>query len=116
MREVDPSTTVLVVPWYERSDFEKLRGMSEGRRFPRKYEDWLDHAFVEMRKILAKGCALKIVTIHLDDYFSWLGNEDEVDSASARIRYIAELAKIGTELPGSLTRTDMPWPGFPAAH
>jgi hypothetical protein len=114
MRRVDP-TTVLVVPWYEREDFEKLRLVNQGQPLPLSYNAWLDSAFSHMRQQLAQGCALKIVTIHLDDYFTWLASEGELDSAKARQRYIKELSAAGSQLPGSTLNTDVPWPEFPAA-
>jgi hypothetical protein len=115
MQRVDP-TTVLVVPWYERGDYEAIREMSGGKCAPFSYEAWLDNAFRDMRELLAKGCALKIVTIHLDDYLAWLENEGERDSRSARSRYIAALALVGSQLDGAPLHTDAPWPGFPTAH
>jgi hypothetical protein len=115
MQRIDP-TTVLVVPWYERKDFETLRRMSHGNKLPSSYESWLDNAFGEMRQLLATGCALKIVTLHLDDYFSWLESEAEVDSIPTRMRYIGKLAETGSKLSGSRVRTDAPWPGFPTSH
>jgi hypothetical protein len=115
MQRVD-TTTVLVVPWYERKDFEALRRMSQGNALPPRYETWLDNAFDEMRQLLSTGCALKIVTLHLDDYFAWLKAEDACDSTSARMRYLKALAEPGSNLSGSRMRTDAPWPGFPLSH
>jgi hypothetical protein len=115
MQKIDP-TTVLVVPWYERADYEAIREMSGGKSAPSSYEAWLDNAFRDMRELLAKGCALKIVTIHLDDYVAWLENEAERDSRSARSRYIAALALVGSQLDGAPLHADAPWPGFPTAH
>lgn len=115
MKRIDP-TTVLLVPWYERKDFEKIRDISQGERLPGTYDAWLDNAFRDMRRLLAQGCALKIVTIHLDDYYAWLANEAEVDSAAARSRYIQEQSTVGSQLSGPTVQTAAPWPGFPTAH
>lgn len=113
MKHVDP-TTVLLVPWYERQDFQKLRRMSQAACLPDTYAAWLDNAFRNMRQLLAQGCAVKIVTIHLDEYFAWLANEREADTAAARSRYIQEQSTVGSQLSGPVA--DAPWPGFPISH
>lgn len=112
MKQVDPMS-VLVVPWYERGDFEQLRLVSQGSALPLSYNAWLDSAFSHMRQLLSQGRALKIVTIHLDDYFTWLENGGQTDSAETRRRYIKELSAAGSQLPGATLDTDVPWPGFP---
>jgi hypothetical protein len=117
MQHVDP-TTVLVVPWYERKDFERMRlmcpsdGLSRSDSLPISYDAWLDNAFRDMRQLLATGCALKIVTVHLDDYLSWLASTAEADTAAMRSRYIKELSTIGARLDGPVTRNDASWSGF----
>lgn len=109
-------TTVLVVPWYERKDYNKMRRMRQRENLPKSYEAWLENAFREMRYLMTKGFAVKIVTIHLDDYFGWLKREGYTDSEEVRSRYIAELAKSGSQLPNAALHTGPPWPGFPTTH
>ncbi|AOO81615.1 hypothetical protein [Bosea vaviloviae] len=117
MQRVD-LTTVLVVPWYERKDFERMRlmspsdGLSRSDGLPISYEAWLDSAFRDMRQLLARGCALKIVTVHLDDYLTWLASEAEADTAAMRSRYVRELSTIGSRLDGPVMRNDASWSGF----
>ena len=108
------TTTVLVVPWYERRDFDRMRRMpAQGRDMPSSYDAWLDRAFQDMRELLARGCALKIVTIHLDDYLAWLEDEGAPDSVDMRSRYIRELSLHGSQLSGARLDADTPWPSFP---
>jgi hypothetical protein len=106
-------TIVTVVPWYERKDYDKIRCMRDGARLPGSYEAWLENAFRDMRQLLARGCALKIVTIHLDEYFAWLSREGRPDSDAARSRYITELGRAGTQLANASTSgegTSLNWP------
>jgi hypothetical protein len=74
--------------------------MSQCNELPPKYKTWLDNAFDEMRQLLSTGCALKIVTLHLNDYFAWLKAEDACDSTSARKSYLKALAEPGSNLSG----------------
>lgn len=107
------SPTVILVPWYERLDFEQLLKLTKCSGFPKRYDAWLDQIFLEMRRILSSGFAMKIVTVHVDSYFFWLRSETRSDCAEARADYIGHLAQSGSTPSGYHVRTDMAWPGFP---
>lgn len=86
------SSDFVVLPWYERDDFEKLRLMTGGEHLPVSYDAWLREATAEARRQRQSGRSLRIVPLHVDDYFAWLGEQAEADTREARLRYLSEIA------------------------
>jgi hypothetical protein len=59
-------TYTAVLPWYERTDFQRLWELAQDRdEMPKDYEAWYAAALGVMNAWLAHGRALQIVTIGL---------------------------------------------------
>jgi hypothetical protein len=83
---------VIVLPWYDRDEFERLSKMSNEGQMPATYEQWKAQTEHAAKTALARGLALELIPVRADEYFAWLTTQCRTDSAETRARYMEELA------------------------
>jgi hypothetical protein len=88
------TTSVIVVPWYERRSFERIQALStQDGRLHGTYESWVKSAEAATQDLLREGRVIHIVTIRADDYLAWLEREGRTNSARSRGLYILHVAE-----------------------
>lgn len=83
----------VALPWYEEADFARLCAMSQrdGGMLP-TYAGWRRQADAIMRRMLASGRAVEIVTVRPGPFLAWL--DGAPNTAAARRAYVRELATV----------------------
>lgn len=85
--------SIVLVPWYEPEDFYRLRLMCHGRHLPHSYDEWQRQAVAATNDLLSRGVAAQIVRLNIEDYFNWLYDRSEADTAPVRIEYLRQLSE-----------------------
>ena len=83
----------VALPWYEEDDFARLCAMSyeDGEVRP-TYANWRRQADDIMRRMLASGRAVEIVTVKPGPFLAWL--DGAPNTPAARHAYVRELATV----------------------
>jgi hypothetical protein len=86
-----PASTV-IVPWYERDDFQEIWEIGhEGHAPATDYEDWRRRANRAVALLREHGDAVEIVTVRPAAYRDWLTSRGLPNSAAARRCYLRRL-------------------------
>ncbi len=87
----DPLVTL--IPWYEASDFARLRELADqDGGMPGSYQQWRTQIDRATQTLLAHGKVVQFVTIRPDDYCAWLAQTGRSNTRAARARYFLHLA------------------------